>query len=490
MREVGVYKRSGASRHNAVSSKRGQGLPSQQTEPSAAAIDVVASFGDSVVSGVHLQPTRPRRGLRRVWEIARRAPPASAYRIASSSSADLHSLTVGENGFALVRSVRGRLVLRFDRDWKGWVRTQGRLLRLEELVDEGHASVCEGDAAAHFAIPADCSIDLQIGTLKLEIRASLPAPVVPARKAQLDSSLVRATVATAVMVLGGLLAIDRAVESRLFLSLRADVAANESRWVQITVVENDSQRHRPRSSASKPSLPHEPHLIAPTTSADAGRAPTMEPSANSRDEAMARARGMGIAGILAAMEVGPLEEIVEDIHFDISKENIESYGSLSPAELAQKEGGWGHGIRKIGPDSGDGKDRGTIKTGPYQRSNLEGAAAYEANALTRPHKKKAPPTSAAATALAGSELSYDVVRGRLGLRKSRFRRCFEQADQVPEQLVFSFNVASSGSVVDARVATSVDPLALACVQDTLESVQFPEREAVGLIPVVDFKLRL
>jgi hypothetical protein len=188
--------------------------------------------------------------------------------------------------------------------------------------------------------------------------------------------------------------------------------------------------------------------------------------------------------------------VAATVDFPYSDEEAERLDGIRPSEVAAATGAWGHGIRKIGPGSGDGKDWGTIKSKSYEQANEGGSTgtAYAANALSRPHEVMAPLPSPALASILDSGIKYDVIRGQLGLRKRRFSLCFENAlsddEDWPSLVHVRFEITPSGNVTGAQVEEQEGHGAHACVEETLRSIQFPEPSDGKLVRVEHFPVRV
>jgi hypothetical protein len=259
-----------------------------------------------------------------------------------------------------------------------------------------------------------------------------------------------------------------------------------------------SQRLRP-ASASTTELPstrerklQKPRLDAATdptaAQGDAAAPPT------SSAEARHRARRSGLLPRLAMFDFTAFSESAK---FAPSEENPERYGDLAPADLDAASGAWGHGLRKIGPGSNDGKDWGTTKAGPYAMSSARqrrSADEYEAHALDRPHHASAPKVaSGVQTIIDGAGLHYDVIRGQLGLRQRRLRRCFDDDSSDlsrPDRLTLAFHIAPDGEVGGAKAHGVADRAVQTCIEGVLLSIRFPSPADGKPIRVDAFPFRI
>jgi hypothetical protein len=209
-----------------------------------------------------------------------------------------------------------------------------------------------------------------------------------------------------------------------------------------------------------------------------------------REAAITRARESGINGIADI----DYDSLVPKLTYDSSAEAIERYGKLRPQDLDKATGAWGHGLRKVGPGSGDGKDWGTAKSRYKMASAKQNGSEYVANALKRPPNFGAKSVSTAANELVGAGLQYDVIRGQLGLRQRRLRSCFELDETsllgTPGQLVLSFHISAQGEVGDPLVEDVEHPKVRRCVEGTLLSLHFPEPSDGKAISITGFSIRL
>jgi hypothetical protein len=166
-----------------------------------------------------------------------------------------------------------------------------------------------------------------------------------------------------------------------------------------------------------------------------------------------------------------------------------------PSEVDELTGAWGHGVRKIGPGSGDGKDWGTEKTGDYKLAQEDQVGNdLELKGLSEPHDAMAPAMTPALASIIDSGIKYDVIRGRIGLRERRFSLCFENSaseDEVWPSLVHvRFDISPSGTVVEPELEELENHGARSCVEETLRSIQFPEPSDGKVVRVQHFPVRV
>jgi hypothetical protein len=212
--------------------------------------------------------------------------------------------------------------------------------------------------------------------------------------------------------------------------------------------------------------------------------------AETKEGAMAAAQGAGMlgdnnfdfSGIAAAAE-----------RFRYSEEETDALGDLRPSEVNEKTGAWGYGLRKIGPGSGDGKDWGGVKSKYKMASRKQRGGDYVKKALSRPHVASSPSPSGSTPAwldeLSGSGLSYDVIRGQLGLRRRRLGRCYDE-EQVeldrPSVVHVRFAISPAGRVSGVAALSASSDHARSCIEEIVRSIEFPERSDGKTIHLAKF----
>lgn len=435
--------------------------------------------------------------------------PASSFRLGTTAEADVALCGVPSPAFSLIELRGHRFVLRFAAHWRGWLSTPEGTCTLRDLIDRGAAACSEEPGVFETVLPWHGTLRLEWGTVHICVRPERLPTVIPGPPLQLATHpLLRPLCAASVLVLGLLFALSQLPVTETYLE-ESEIAETQ-RLVQLQSEALKTERTKNAPASTKPKQ-EQLAKISPTSrtsipretlssvSHPASEAPLYDPP-KTRAEAVSRARNAGILALIpgaGGLGSAEFDAFVKSIAFDSSAENTKSYGTLAPHDLDKAAGGWGHGIRKMGPGSGDGKDYGTVKSGGYELGTgkwLQGLALFEANALTRPHKAKRPALSAEAEAIMNSGVKYDVIRGQLGLRKRKLRRCFEEDETrdmgPPSQLRMAFSISAEGAVEDAEAADIAESGIRSCVEKTLLSIHFPKPENGKSVRVEGFSLRI
>ena len=477
---------------------------SASSQAHATSLSVSASFAGSLVAVKHLGASPPPRP--RLAKAARRGRQPRAkreFRMGSGAGSDASVLHAPTPEFALVAHADGRFKLQFDEQWQGWVTDSERLWTLRELVATGRATRTSTSHIWQFPIPESCTIQVQLGLFEFWIRPTGPERPLQRRRSSFRSDpLLRCLLATAAVFLGAVFTLPSLTSEEQTLDQQAFVeavrVAHSSSEALKEQMSQSSQRLRPAyaSTAELPS-PRERKLQnpRPDAAADPMRAQGDAPSPpTSSTEARHRARRSGLVPQVAAFDFAGFSASVK---FDPSEESPERYGDLAPADLDAASGAWGHGIRKIGPGSNDGKDWGTTKAGPYAMSSeaqRRSADEYEAHALDRPHHASAPKVASGAQSIIdGAGLQYDVIRGQLGLRQRRLRRCFDEDSSDssrPDRLTLAFHIAPDGGVGAAKAHGVADRAVQTCIEGILLSIRFPSPADGKPIRVDAFPFRI
>jgi hypothetical protein len=445
------------------------------TSASAQSLRVTASFFGTLLVAKHLS-----RSLGKGHQ---------DFCLGTDPSADIALLD--SPSFALVEAVADGFVLRFDPDWDGCIALEGRMWTLRELATSGMAHKSAVAQAMELRIPTDCTIQIQVGTVEYWIRPTGVARKLGRRSWHRGLPPYRYALASAFFFLSALLALPQVSEQAKIFDERALIATTRLAEDRSKALEEEQRKHTPaqpgarEENHSKPSTRESRLLVAPSAFEVVEETPPP-----TREAATRRARKSGIMG-LAGVDYGSL---VPNLKYDSSDEAIERYGKLRAQDVNKATGAWGHGIRKIGPGSGDGKDWGTVKSRYKMASAKQGGSEYVANALKRPPDFDSISVSSAAEDLVGSGLRYDVIRGQLGLRMRRLRRCFELDETsdvgAPGQLVLGFHISAQGEVGDAEVEDVEHPKVRSCVEGTLLSIRFPEPSDGKSISVKGFSMRI
>ncbi len=366
---------------------------------------------------------------------------------------------------ALVFLRNGRFVVRFHASWRGWICEESEVWALKETGE--------------IPLPCQGTVTLEIGKLEFRIypiRAPTPVPRRPSSFATTKAATYGVACLAVFVVLSALL--DRSKPSTK--TAYFDGFSAPERWAQSeTLVPNDKPTSLPPSTAAKVQRHTAPRNEAASTDSGLQRA-------------RAKAQGAGILSVPDGESWQELEKVVASISFDASAENAKSYGDLHPADVDVQSGGWGHGIRKIGPGSGDGKHWGTVKTGDHGLASAEQTGAkYEANALTRPHKAAPPATDPKLDAIEESGFRYDAIRGQLGMRSRVLRRCFDSDDTArPSHLLVSLSIGASGSVQEARVDNVEQADVQSCVTKVLRSIRLAKSTNGKRLSLQGFSFRI
>tara|TARA_R110002096_G_scaffold143328_3_gene299177 strand:+ start:35913 stop:37373 length:1461 start_codon:yes stop_codon:yes gene_type:complete len=462
------------------------------------ALYITSHFAGTQLAAKTLRVSNSPGGAR--WRSKR--VPSQAFRLGAATGADF-ALT-GVSSHALLEVRGDRFILRFAPHWRGWLSTDAGTCTLRDLIDRGLAACSDDPEIFETVLPRHGTLRIEWGQRHLCIRPERqPAPL-PRPTQQLASHpLVRPMLASSAIFLGILCALAQIPVSETYLA-EADVLETE-RLVRLQSETLAAERkknapaetllQKPQPAATNAQL--ETRETLSSISQGASEEPLYDPQ-ETRAEAIRQARQAGIVALIpgaGGLGSEEFDAFVASIAFDASAENIETYGTLRPGDLGEATGAWGHGIRKMGPGSGDGKDYGTVKVGGFQLGGVQpGLAEFEANALTRPHKKLRPSISEGADAIIDSGFGYDAIRGQLGLRKRKLRRCFEDdlSRDVgpPSHLRMAFRISAEGTVEDAEAADIEESGIRSCVEKTLLSIHFPKPDDGKPLRIKDFSLRI
>ncbi len=408
-----------------------------------------------------------------------------------------------ENGLGKVALVEANdcgFILRYQEHWVGWVCIGDTTYALGELRAKGLANPGHGaDSSMEFPIPAKCTIVVKFELLEFWIRPTPAVQKLPMRKSRhKEESIYRYLFGATVLVLALVFAAGNLAERPKTLhSERFDPSPG---LVQSLVVADSKsateaetlQPAYPNVARARPRFPknHEaPYFGGDSATSDDDFAAS---DAESMDQAARRARGAGIVGLGTRKAA---EAVAAATDFQFSSEEVERLDGLLPSEVDEKTGAWGHGIRKIGPGSGDGKDWGAVKVRNYRlATGAQRGDDAVAEALTRPHEATAPPPSKALASILDSGIKYDVIRGQLGLRKRRIRMCFEKELSIdedwPSLIHVGLEISQDGEVIAAKMEEYEGHDARACVEKTLQSIQFPEPSDGKVVRVEHFPVRV
>ena len=229
-----------------------------------------------------------------------------------------------------------------------------------------------------------------------------------------------------------------------------------------------------------------------TTRVLLAQVPRLPKNASEEERRQHRRRQARNSGLLAeGLGLGALiESLGEAARFELDEKTAEELGDLHPSDVDRLTGAWGYGIRKLGPGSGDGRDWGTVKAGPYDlglTANDLGAS-YVANALTRPHRVRLPEVRNHDQVEMAQGISYDELRGRLGMKRTRLRRCFD--DGSPAALRVNLEVDAQGRIVSAYALEVEDAPTQDCLQGALLSLQLTQGRPSARVTLEEIQVRL
>jgi hypothetical protein len=394
----------------------------------------------------------------------------------------------GKEQIALLAPRDRGFVLRFLESWQGWVCVDGHTYALRDLAAIGWAKSLDEGEVKEFVIPGDCTIVVQFDLLEFWIRPTEVATRLPRRPpAGMGDPIFKYCFATALLVLGLIFAADNLPEVPKTLSAKRFDPSPLLLQSRDLVIDS-SPKPAARPSIGKPRSRTKSAL----TKAEPFVEVSEEPAPDSVEGARARARKAGIAGLSPGVVYA---EVAATVDFPYSDEEAERLKGVLPSEVDGLTGAWGHGVVKIGPGSGDGKDWGTVKSkgyGAVKRGSIGNA--YAAKALSRPHEVSGPIATKAVASILESGIAYDVIHGHMGMRKRRFSRCFEENvsedEDWPSLVHVRFEIAPSGQVQEAELEELEGHSAQACVEDTIRSIQFPEPSDGKVVRVEHFPVRV
>ena len=435
---------------------------------SVVAVQVQATFAGTILASEQLTGTERQFG------------------IGSDEAADF---IVGERGlrlFALVCQRDSQFYLRAKAHWQARLCTEGQVRHLDEHA-EAQSEVVE------IPVPAEGSLFVRIDDLEFAVHATLPV-----RRLAASTSVVASAKAqvSALASLTLLLALALLLQQGTSPSAEGELLPIQpDRWVQI-VAHNQVPSPLARARAKTQRL--QTALQAPREKKEDNEEPEPPSDENTPEEikaAQADARNKAeSAGMFTARSAKAWRRLKEldQASYDSSRENIDSYGDSN--NLDERSGAWGHGLRKIGPGSGDGKDWGTVKTGKYRLATAKDRGdEYEANALTRPHKAQAPLTNPGLDAIENSGFHHDVIRGQLGMRTRVLGRCLDKLDddtERPNHLVLNLHIRADGQVEQASAQDIQESPVQRCLQKVLLSIHLPKSGKGKDLKLHGFSLRM
>ncbi len=471
-----------------------------KTPAATNALHVTSSFAGTQQAAKVLTLIRSPKRSTKPW----RRPDLTGFCIGTRFDTDLPVVGMPSPSFMLIEARGECFVLRFRETWRGWLSTPEGTSTLRDLIDCGQAGCSREPGIFEVVIPPHGTLRLEWGAVDICIRPERKPKPVPREPVQIATHpLLRPIIGSSVFFLGLLLVLSRLPEDEYYLEDGKRAEVERLVQIQADALKAEHHKNEPATDSRPPShrdipKPTKARETLSSISQGANEAPLYLP--RTREEAVGQAKRAGILALIpgtSGLGSAAFDNYVKSIAFDSSDENIQSYGDLAPHNLDEAAGGWGYGIRKIGPGSGDGKDYGTVKAGDYQLGTgewLSGLAAYEANALSRPHKVRKPAMAAAAEAIIDSGVKYDVIRGQLGLRKRKLRRCFEEDETrdfgPPSHLHMTFRITAKGTVENAEAADVEEAQIRLCVENTLLSIHFPEPKDGKPVQVDGFLLRI
>ena len=228
--------------------------------------------------------------------------------------------------------------------------------------------------------------------------------------------------------------------------------------------------------------------------ADRGRPPAL-----ARASAVERARRAGVLGVLQQQQA--FASLTGTADFASGLDSVDILGGLVGADVRAAAGGWGHGLRDVGPggggagwgtigvlDSGGGLGWGTTcgsGTPPTCGAGLMGRGTGTGSGLAG-RTPKAPTVAITNTSSVG-DLDANIIRRHVRRKLPAIRHCYERAlvsqRDLAGTVLVRFQISPLG-VVQGAVARGMDEGGVqGCVAEAIRSIQFPRPKGGGMVDV-------
>jgi TonB family protein len=224
-----------------------------------------------------------------------------------------------------------------------------------------------------------------------------------------------------------------------------------------------------------------------------------ERPALAREQAIERARQAGPLGVLQRSPQ-MFASLTGTADLSSGMDPVDIYGGLIGDEARAMAGGWGGGIRDIGPGGG-GAGWGTIGTTdlggfgwggscgsgrpPTCAAGLMGHGTGTGTAL--PRRKTSAPTVQITSASTVGDLDPNTIRRHIRRKLPAIRHCYERALVARQDLsgtvLVQFQISPQG-VVQGTVAGGMGEGNVdGCVAEAIQSIQFPRPRGGGMVNV-------
>jgi pSer/pThr/pTyr-binding forkhead associated (FHA) protein len=208
-----------------------------------------------------------------------------------------------------------------------------------------------------------------------------------------------------------------------------------------------------------------------------------------KEKQMEQAAKAGILGVLKQSPGGAFASLTGTADFSSGLDDRNVYGGLIGNEVGEMQGGWGYGVRGVGPGGG-GTGWGTIGTGRYGlighgSGTGEGYGTGSGRGGMR-GRKAVTPQVRIGQASASGDLDKNIIRRYIRRQIRRIQNCYEREllvkPSIAGTVVTQFQISPQGKVQGAS-ASGVDGKVSGCVAGVIRSIKFPEPKGGGYVNV-------
>jgi TonB family protein len=449
-------------------------------------LEVVATFGDTVLDVTHLRAGRFTIGQSN--DVSHYVPAAS----------------VPQDPYVLATTDGATIVVHVPDDARGDVLLNGTVYGLEALRAEGHLGPSPMPRSRSLRLPADACVRLAFGDSELLLsavppgRALAPQRLTAAFDAQFGRFLVSA-VALQMLMLGVVLSAP-ADADRLSL----DGFSSEDRWVEfhlkperdaaqpeddLFAALTDGEPTAERASALEGATGRKDEVVRDRRAAAAG---TADPARASLVRAQAKARALETANAAFQSLEGQMASVWGAQDRAIGADAVTALGHLFAPQVGDAGGPGGLGASGPGPGAGGFEMASLGVGGPATRGRgRPGDARYGRDVTRLGDRKPRPPVPEmlGGKPIVTGALDMETVRRIVRQHNNETKYCYEKQlitrPDLAGRVTVKFTIGGSGAVIAAAVQESTveDRTLESCITDRIRRWGFPEPRGGGVVVV-------
>jgi hypothetical protein len=206
-------------------------------------------------------------------------------------------------------------------------------------------------------------------------------------------------------------------------------------------------------------------------------------------EAVAQAQKAGILGVMNPHVFASLQGMAD---FSSGEDSIDIRGGLLGIEAREAAGGWGYGVKGVGPGGGCVVNCGIVGAGNFGLIGHRGTGGPgfgtpgAGGPLHRKHVVRGPQVEIGNSSSLG-ELDPNTIRRYVRRKLPQIRHCYERKlvskQDLAGTVVAQFQISPMGVVQGAKVGGMGDGDVEDCVADAMRAIQFPKPRGGGFVNV-------